>query len=245
MQTTTPSEELKLVQNTVRGVPMTFVGYTRALELCARMNYETEVLDFIDEIPAGSVLYDLGACEGRFSLYAALRGVRCYAFEPESRNYEAMLRNIEQNPVKDKFFPLQLAVGSQHQTSELKIAQPWAGGHQKVVASAPSRVDLDFNFTERQVIQVVNLDQWIRETGTPKPDYLKVDVDGSELPFIEGAAQTLADPNLKAVIFELSERDPSYSKVVDALKGHGLVLSARYDIINEPQLYNIVFRRSV
>src|SRR6185437_16052773 len=139
MQTTSKPEELKIVQNTVRGVPMTFMGYTRALELCARMNYETEILDFIDEIPAGAVLYDLGACEGRFGMYAALKGIRCYAFESEDKNYEAMLRNIDKNELKGNLLPLKLAVGAVHATSELKIAQPWAGGHQKVVASAPSR----------------------------------------------------------------------------------------------------------
>ena len=65
----------KHVVTHVRGVNLSLVSYTRALELCARMNYETEVLDFIDEIGEGQVLYDLGACEGRFALYAAMQQV--------------------------------------------------------------------------------------------------------------------------------------------------------------------------
>jgi hypothetical protein len=94
----------------VRGTSMQLAAYTRALELCARMNRETEVLDFIDSVPLGGCLYDLGACEGRFALYAALRSIRCYAFEPESMNFAAMLRNIDLNGDKAKAFltPLNL-----------------------------------------------------------------------------------------------------------------------------------------
>src|SRR5947207_15699801 len=88
---------MKIVTNQVRGIELRLVGYTRPLELCARMNRETEVLDFIDGIGAHEVLYDLGACAGRFSLYAALRGVRCFAFEREELNFRALMADIELN----------------------------------------------------------------------------------------------------------------------------------------------------
>lgn len=246
MQSVSSADELKLINNTVRGTSMVFVGYTRALELCARMNYEVEVLDFIDSIEAGSVLYDLGACEGRFALYAALRGVKVLAFEPEDRNFEALTRNIEHNNLSPtSFAALKLAVGAADGTSELKIGQPWAGGHQKVVATATGRVDLDFNFTEHQKIEVVSLDSWIEKTGSPLPHYLKVDVDGSEISFLEGAKKTLASPQLKSIMFELSERDPGFEVAIATLAGHGFVRHQSYQIINEPQLFNILFVRQV
>ena len=80
----------KIIINNVRGFELKFVGFTHPLELCAQMNYETEVMDFIDTIKKGDVFFDLGACEGRFTVYAAAKGLKCYAFEPEIRNYEAM-----------------------------------------------------------------------------------------------------------------------------------------------------------
>ena len=57
----------------VRGSTLNLMTYTRSLKLCAKMNYETENLDFIDGMKQGEVLFDLGACEGRYSIYAALR----------------------------------------------------------------------------------------------------------------------------------------------------------------------------
>lgn len=39
-------EKLKYSEVEVRGVHFKLMTYTRSLELCARMNYETENLDF-------------------------------------------------------------------------------------------------------------------------------------------------------------------------------------------------------
>src|ERR1041385_5266183 len=102
---------MKIIDTEVRGVPIRFVGYTRSLELCARMNYETENLDFIDGIQPGEVMYDLGACEGRFSIYAAFKGVQCYAFEPEKNNFQALTENISNNGMTGKIHTFKIAIG--------------------------------------------------------------------------------------------------------------------------------------
>ncbi|HMK07007.1 MAG TPA: hypothetical protein VK476_05710, partial [Flavobacterium sp.] len=69
-------QNLKHTDVALRGTNFKLMTYTRSLELCSRMNYETENLDFIDLIEGGKVMYDLGACEGRFSIYAAMKGIR-------------------------------------------------------------------------------------------------------------------------------------------------------------------------
>ncbi len=233
----------QITMSEVRGMQMQLVTHTRALELCARMNYETEVLDFIDQIPADDVLYDLGACEGRFALYAALRKVRCYAFEPEVLNFQAMQENIALNgeAVKSYLTPYQYAVGERNYQTTIKIGQPWAGGHQRVIATAPSRVDLDFDFSQSQGVEVVALDEFITAHQLPLPNYLKIDVDGSERPFVEGARLTLGHVNLKAVIFELCTEDDDFDSIINSLASLGLEATQRHQV--EPGLYNIVFAR--
>jgi FkbM family methyltransferase len=231
----------KIVAVNLRGTHLQLVAYTRALELCARMNRETEVLDFIDSIPVGGVLYDLGACEGRFALYAALRNVRCYAFEPESANFVAMLCNIELNHrAKGLVTPLNCAVGDQTRSATLNIGQPWAGGHQKVVDGG-GRVDLEINFVSTQTIQVIALDEFISKRKWPLPDFLKVDVDGSEIAFVKGAAKTLKRQELKGIMFELLERDASYNQVVLSLGDCGFIIADRFEV--EPGLFNVWFKR--
>ena len=56
---------------------------------------EPETLAWIDTIPHGSVLWDIGANIGIYSLYAAkTRNCTVYAFEPSIFNLEVLGRNI-------------------------------------------------------------------------------------------------------------------------------------------------------
>lgn len=234
----------EVIETELRGTRLRLVGRTRALRLCARLNRELEVFDFIDRIAPGEVLYDLGACEGRFALYAALRGVRCYAFEPERMNYQVLLENIAHNgqTAGKLLVPLPYAVGETGHRTTIKIAQPWAGGHQKVVADVPSRVDLDFDFTVEEDVVVVALDEFIAEANLPQPNYLKVDIDGSEVPFVRGARDTLNRPQLKRIIFELCRADPSCAEVTSFLGACGFAPAQRHEV--EPGLFNVLFERS-
>lgn len=236
------SNELTAVS--VRDINFNLHTYNRSLELCARMNYETEVLDFIDALSASDVFYDLGAAEGRFSLYAASRGMTVVAFEPEKRNYEVFLENMKINQQAAKHIHLyNLAVGAKNEISTINIGQPWAGGHQKVVATAAGRVDLNFNFSESQAITVVTLDEYIQTENIPFPTAIKVDIDGSEVPFMNGAKKTLSDPRVKKVIFEMCVSDDNYDYLIKCMQECGFQEQARFGIPNEPNLYNIIFKR--
>jgi FkbM family methyltransferase len=226
----------------IRGTEIVLHTYNRSLDLCARMNYEMEVLEFIDSLTSDDVLYDLGAAEGRFAIYAASKGIRVVAFEPENRNFQVFMDNIKLNPNASKnITPHNLAVGETNAQSTIAIGQPWAGGHQKVVATAPGRIDFNFTTLEEQPITIVSLDDFLRSTHAPFPTALKIDVDGSEMPFIQGAKRTLAHSQLKKLIFELCVIDKNYPLIIDFLMLNGYQETGRFKIPNETDLYNIVF----
>lgn len=236
----------KIIEVNVRGVMMFLNGGNRSLDLCARMNYETEVLDFIDTIPNGETFYDLGACEGRFSIYAALKGLDVIAFEPEQKNFEGFKKNISLNlPTINKIKPFNLGVGDANKDVTLNIGQPWVGGHQKIVdyGNEYERSDLNFVFKEFQKISLVSLDSIIEKENLPKPSYLKIDIDGSELPFLKGAFNNLKGDSGKKIIFELNENDKAYGEIISILKRAGFDEEKRYPINNEPNLYNILFSK--
>jgi len=237
------SSRKSTVTRQVRGIAMNLVTYTDALEKCARMNRELENLDFIDRIPEGEVFYDVGACEGRFALYAALRGIRCYAFEPEEMNFRAMIQNqaLNGSGAARNLVLLQYALGHRNHRTRLRIGQPWAGGHHKSLSDAPGRVDLDFDTAAEQEVEVFALDQVVEVMRLPVPNYIKVDVDGSEIPFIRGATATLRRPEVRGVMFELYIRDSSYGEVTRTLEASGLTEKERHEV--EPGLFNIEFAR--
>lgn len=233
-----------IISVSVRNVEFKLMGYTRSLELCARMNYETENLDFIDKINPGEVLFDLGACEGRFSIYAALKGINVFAFEPELKNFTVLKENLDINMLADhQVKAFHVAVGDNDKDGVIKIGQPWAGGHQKVVEHGEIREDLNFNFVEDQPIKIVSLDSYVKINNLPSPNYLKIDIDGSEVPFLEGASHTLRSPSLKSIIFELDKKDKNYSIIIDTLANYGFAMGDEFQVPNEPFLFNIIFSR--
>ena len=59
---------------------------------------EPETLEWIDEIPHNSILWDIGANVGLYSIYAAKRrNCQVFAFEPSVFNLELLARNIYLN----------------------------------------------------------------------------------------------------------------------------------------------------
>jgi FkbM family methyltransferase len=124
--------------------------------------------------------------------------IRCVArhpllrLEPESMNFSALQENLALNRIRVEHLltPLNYAVGETNHQSTIKIGQPWAGGHYRVLSDVSSRVDLDFNFVSEQPVEVVALDAFIDNMNLPVPNYMKIDVDGSESSFLKGAQQT-------------------------------------------------------
>jgi len=58
------------------------------------------MIDWIDRIPHGSVLWDVGANVGIFTVYAArARRLRVVACEPSIFNLETLVRNLALNDV--------------------------------------------------------------------------------------------------------------------------------------------------
>ena len=239
-------ENLKHSEINIRNVNMKLMTYTRSLELCAKMNYETENLDFIDLIKPGEVMYDLGACEGRFSIYASLKGIRVVSFEPEEKNFLVFSQNLELNSInQDSLVAVNAGVGAKVGKATIKIGQPWEGGHQKVVDHNEIRNDLNFDFVDNQEINLISIDSFLAEGKYPAPNYLKIDIDGSEMPFLIGAVETLKSKGLKGIIFELNTTDPNFNNIIDVLKKNGFTESERHNVPNEPNLYNILFFKNL
>ena len=137
-----------------------------------------------------------------------------------------------------------IGIGAKNGKAILNIGQPWEGGHQKIVKHDEIRNDLNFNFVEEQEIDIISIDSFISEGRGPVPDYLKIDIDGSEMPFLKGAVNTFQDVNLKGIIFELNETDPNFSNIIDFLDKNGFFEEKRFNVPNEPNLYNIIFLKN-
>ncbi len=194
--------------------------------------YEPQVLDYIDKLPVGAVFYDLGACVGFFSLYAAARGLQSFAFEVESKNFSGLEANVAANPRLDvRRFQIGISDGAAP-WADLRVGQDHVGGHHKTLVtekfSGPANIVRAEYVLER--VRVAALDQWIVDERLPLPQHMKIDIDGSEVLFVRGARRTLANAALRSVMFELYEDSPYWPHIIEELQSFGFRLTAKHPL---------------
>jgi FkbM family methyltransferase len=213
--------------------------------------YEEEVYVYIMKIPRGAVFFDLGASIGNFSLFSAARGLKTYAFEPDPKNFEALELNRRANGFADLWaFEIAISDGADpHGVLMSNSKKQRRGDHHKILKvlenSAHSSV-LGHLDTEH-IVKTLSLDQVVEQLKLPVPDYMKIDIDGSEVAFFKGAVKTLADPKLKGFIIELYKDSPFYRRILQTLADANFELEAEFQITSagqlEPGLFNMEYVR--
>jgi FkbM family methyltransferase len=132
-------------------------------------------LAFEREIPAGAVVYDIGANVGYFSLLAAVlvgQEGRVYAFEPLPRNVEFLRKHIKLNKL-DTIDVIEAAVSDHSGSASFDLGASSAMGH--------------LTDSGEMSVRMVALDELLESGGIQPPDYMKVDVEGAEFDVFQGA----------------------------------------------------------
>jgi FkbM family methyltransferase len=185
--------------------------YTPSPLLIARaasvLSKETDTIQWIDGFEKGTVLWDIGANVGVYSLYAAIkRSVSVLAFEPSAANFHVLSRNIYLNKLGDRATGYCIAFSGKTQLGVLNMASPSMGA----AISQFGRPGEMSQYWEGQNGATTHgmigftIDDFIAKFDPPFPNYLKLDVDGLELPILEGARVTLRDARLRSILVELS-----------------------------------------
>jgi len=90
---------------------------------------EPETLEWIDTLPEGSILWDIGANIGLYSIYAAQKkNCRVYAFEPSVFNLELLARNIYLNKLSNKICIVPFALSDGLSISSMRMTSTEWGG---------------------------------------------------------------------------------------------------------------------
>lgn len=166
---------------------------------------EPDTLDWLDSFEPGACLFDLGANIGQYSLYPAKKygsDIRVYAFEPQCINYYLLNRNIYLNRLEKNITSYCVAVSGEAGFSSLYIPKFIGGGNRSQFGSEDLRL-MKKPASHIQGMFGTTLDELCGKWGFPYPNYIKIDVDGIEIPIIRGAHDVLRNPALKSVIVEL------------------------------------------
>jgi FkbM family methyltransferase len=165
---------------------------------------EPDTLEWIDAIPEGSVLWDIGANVGLYSIYAAkYRKCRVFAFEPSVFNLEMLARNIHVNQLQALITIVPLALSDQLGASLLRMTSTDWGG-----ALSSFGKDVDQNGQKMQSVfeyRTVGLTMGaaINYLGIPNPRFIKLDVDGIEHFVLQGGCDVLK--SVDSVLVEIND----------------------------------------
>jgi len=165
--------------------------------------YEPATMAVLQRIlTPGAVFVDAGAHIGAFTLFAAtLVGPfgRVISFEPSPREYSSLERNVALNRLPNVTLNQEaLYNGSGEHT--LLVAEPSSSGHNTLGSKLPYA---GVEVVERVTIRTTALDEVLRKQRISRLDAIKLDVEGSECPALEGARDILCSLH-PALIVELN-----------------------------------------
>lgn len=133
-------------------------------------------------------IYDVGGHIGLITMFFA-REVgnqgQVVTFEPNPQNYAAILDHVKLNHLPNVRV-LPIGLGYERDTLEFVVTGSALG-----TASQEKQQSYTQEETRIIEIEVDNLDNQISENNLPKPDFIKIDVEGLELDVLRGMPQTI------------------------------------------------------
>jgi FkbM family methyltransferase len=169
----------------------------------------------------GMTFLDIGANIGYFTVLASrLVGPngRVFAFEPEIKNIEFLLRNLRANQCQNVVvYPY--AVSSKLGYAPLYLA-PNSTGH--------SLFKDQGHLSSPAAVVTIRLDDFFNEAA---PDFIKMDIEGGEWDAFLGMEKLLSNQNLKNIIFEhnFAPKGASLDSIAEKLGQYGFKIAPPLD----------------
>lgn len=135
-------------------------------------------------IKPGAIVLDCGAHVGVFSHQALARGAgKVIAIEPSPRNVESLRRNFAEEIAAGRLVVYPKGVWNKDDLLVLKQMDENSAAD-TVVMQQPGAHEGD-------TVPLTTIDKLVAELGLDHVDYIKMDIEGAEVPALEGAKETL------------------------------------------------------
>lgn len=146
-------------------------------------------------IKEGMTIIDIGANIGAITLQFAKKvspGGKVFSFEPSPFNFKLASKNISINSFKNIKL-INEGLGNEKATAFLYNVNPNNRGMLRLLSEDNN------NSFDKEEVQIDTLDKSMQKFSIPKPDFIKIDVEGFEYKVLQGACKTLIEH--KPVLF--------------------------------------------
>lgn len=183
---------------------------------------EPSTIEWIDSMKPGEILFDVGANIGSYSIYAGVKGLKVYSFEPEAENYALLIKNLNLNGIEPNAYCM--AISDKTEAGTLFASGNEIGG---ACHSFNEKVGFDLAPRETKFTQgCLGMDmETLIQSGLPVPNHIKIDVDGFEHKVIEGLRQHLKFGELKSILIEINPSLQQHLEMIKTLQSFGFEFS--------------------
>jgi FkbM family methyltransferase len=190
---------------------------------------EPDTIEWLSQMKPGETLVDVGANIGIYTIFAAVRGVKVFAFEPEAMNYAILNQNLYVNGVDALAYCCALSdtdVLDGPEVSTLNLSMMMPGGSCHSFGE-----EVDHRLQERKSPFKQGCIGLPLSAFDIIPDYIKIDVDGFEHKVVSGASDDQISNNewldsgrvrgAKSVLIEINQNLPEHRDLVDTMLSWG------------------------
>ena len=168
------------------------------------------------------IIYDVGSHIGILTIFFAKKcgGGRVISFEPNPETYLQLQNNVQLNQVNNVEI-LSMGIGDKQEIKTLAVRKYYPGS-----GSMEDDIKSDILREKYKTFQVEvdTLDNCIEKKDLPKPDLIKIDIEGMEYNALLGMAETLSKykPLLYIEIHGSNERNKieNIQKIVKFIESH-------------------------
>jgi FkbM family methyltransferase len=187
------------------------------------LGYEPEVTNILSSlVKPDDVVLDVGTNFGWYTtLFAKIAGTggKVHSFEPSPTTYEKLQKNIELNDCQNKVITNRCAVSDREGTTQINVFTK----RSHACASLSTLGETDYQSFDTPL---TTLNRYISDRSIDRVDFLKIDVEGSELAVLKGGADLLSSPAAPPMMIEIND-DTSGAfgygaeQIWDQLSGYG------------------------
>jgi len=144
----------------------------------------------LEEVRAGDIVYDIGACVGLVSVHAAKKGATVYSFEPDPFYRSRLIINLNLNRLhKVKVIEWAVSDGD----GEASLFTDGAGGLSPSLRKIGERGCVN--------VKTGSIENALSRGEILTPDIIKLDIEGAEILALRGMQQLLASSKGPRAVF--------------------------------------------